>query len=261
MDNPKLVLIIGCIGFALNVISASFLHEHDHEHPASTPAQSSELQSQGIAGAMRNSHDTHRHNIRIPGSGEKSYDLGLMGVLIHVAGDAANNVGVIIAGAVIWKSSFGARFYADPAVSMVISFMILLSSLPLIKRSGTILLESVPLGVDPEDVKHDLEAVPGVVAIHELHLWRLNQQKAIASAHVVVESLEDFMRLGNTINACLHAYGIHSATIQPELVSPIIVNSQQTSDHAGLLQRKVATETICQIGCRTNNCEESTCCE
>lgn len=58
-------------------------------------------------------------------------DLGMMGVLVHVIGDAINNVGVIIAAAVIWKAKYEGRFYADPAVSMGISMMILLSSLPL----------------------------------------------------------------------------------------------------------------------------------
>jgi len=54
-----------------------------------------------------------------------------MGVLIHVAGDAANNVGVIIAGAVIWKTKSHSRYYADPAVSVAIALMIFFSSIPL----------------------------------------------------------------------------------------------------------------------------------
>jgi solute carrier family 30 (zinc transporter), member 1 len=55
----------------------------------------------------------------------------MAGVMLHVAGDAFNNIGVIIAGAIIWKTSSPNRFYADPAVSMAIALMILLSSLPL----------------------------------------------------------------------------------------------------------------------------------
>jgi len=55
----------------------------------------------------------------------------MMGVLLHVIGDAANNVGVIIAAAVIWKAKYPARFYADPAVSMAIALMILFSAIPL----------------------------------------------------------------------------------------------------------------------------------
>lgn len=55
----------------------------------------------------------------------------MMGVMIHVIGDAVNNIGVIIAAAVIWKAHYEGRFYADPGVSMGIAIMILLSSLPL----------------------------------------------------------------------------------------------------------------------------------
>lgn len=103
----------------------------------------------------------------------------MMGVLIHVLGDCANNVGVVIAAAVIWFASYGGRFYADPAVSMGIAIMIFISSIPLsmytfpqqlhmlqdlsdfikVKQSGLILLQSAPQGVDYDDVKHDLEKV------------------------------------------------------------------------------------------------------
>jgi zinc transporter 1 len=55
----------------------------------------------------------------------------MMGVLVHLIGDAINNVGVIIAAAVIWQAKYERRFYADPGVSMGIAIMILLSALPL----------------------------------------------------------------------------------------------------------------------------------
>lgn len=54
-----------------------------------------------------------------------------MGVLIHILGDCANNLGVVVAGLVIWLAEYHGRYYADPAVSMAIAIMILLSSLPL----------------------------------------------------------------------------------------------------------------------------------
>lgn len=89
------------------------------------------------------------------------------------------------------------------------------------KSSGSILLESVPLGVNPDDIQHDLEKVSNVLSIHELHVWRLSQHKALASAHVLTsdDSLSNFMVQAKRINECLHAYGIHSTTLQPELVS------------------------------------------
>lgn len=55
----------------------------------------------------------------------------MLGVLIHVVGDAANNVGVIISALVIWLTSSPSRYYADPAVSMAIALVILTTSLPL----------------------------------------------------------------------------------------------------------------------------------
>jgi zinc transporter 1 len=55
----------------------------------------------------------------------------MAGVLLHVVGDAVNNIGVIIAAVVIWKTSHPSRFYADPGVSMAIAILILLSALPL----------------------------------------------------------------------------------------------------------------------------------
>lgn len=87
----------------------------------------------------------------------------MLGVLVHVIGDALNNVGVIVAALVIWQTNYDARFYADPGVSLGIALMILVSSLPLVKNSGTILLQSAPRGVDLSDVKHDLEKVSNFI--------------------------------------------------------------------------------------------------
>lgn len=83
----------------------------------------------------------------------------MMGVLVHVIGDAINNIGVIVAAVVIWQAKSDARFYADPAASMFIALMIFFSAIPLTKNSGTILLQSAPRGVEIDDVKHDLEQV------------------------------------------------------------------------------------------------------
>ncbi|KAK3323493.1 cation efflux family protein, partial [Cercophora scortea] len=250
VENPKLVLIMGCVGLSLNIISAIFLHghhEHGHEHqhghshdnhdhtdrlgcmqvPALTHDTDSAVEpSSPVTGvsslSLTNStqshpHAEHRHVLRaITRHGR---DLGMLGALIHVIGDALNNLGVIIAAIVIWFVSSPNRFYADPGVSMGISIMILLSALPLVKNSGYILLQSAPLGVELDDVKHDIEKIPGIESVHELHIWRLDQKKAVATAHLVVsdQSVTNFMEKARTVRECLHAYGIHSATLQPEL--------------------------------------------
>jgi zinc transporter 1 len=149
-------------------------------------------------------------------------------VLIHLLGDAINNIGVIISGVIILCTHSPARFYADPAVSLWIAIMILATSIPLTKKSGAILLQSAPPGLKLDDVKHDLESIPGVKSVHELHVWQLTQKKAVATAHVVVEeeSLDTFMENAKTVGECLHAYGIHSATLQPELLPSVDTSVQ-----------------------------------
>lgn len=197
------------------------------------------------------------------------HDLGMMGVLVHVIGDAINNIGVIVAAVVIWQAKSDARFYADPAASMFIALMIFLSAIPLTKNSGTILLQSAPRGVEIDDVKHDLEQIPGIESVHELHIWRLDQQKAIASAHVVVsdQSMSSFLEKARTVNECLHAYGIHSATLQPETVSEEAAaaavatatgNGAENNSSTSLRRRRL-DPAACQIIC-SNLCQNLMCC-
>jgi zinc transporter 1 len=142
---------------------------HHHPHPHSDPESESSAGAQPACPLknIADSHANHRHAQRsfaAPGR-----DLGMMGALLHVLGDALNNVGVIVAAVVIWRTAPSpARFYADPAVGMAIALMILGSAVPLIKHSGEILLQSAPAGVDLGDIKHDIEKIPGVVSVHEL---------------------------------------------------------------------------------------------
>ncbi|KAI7789168.1 cation diffusion facilitator family metal ion [Diaporthe eres] len=300
IEDPRLVMIVGCIGLGLNIISAAFVHEHhghdhshghghghgeahshDHEHAhdhgeaAVVNLEPVRNSSSSRANPVR-THAEHRHNVaqtKKPGR-----DLGMLGVLVHVIGDAINNIGVIIA-AVIWQTRSEARFYADPAASMFIAIMIFISSIPLTKNSGAILLESAPRGVEIDDVKHDLEQIPGIESVHELHIWRLDQQKAIASAHVVVsdQSMSNFIEKARTVNECLHAYGIHSSTLQPETaedaaqapqdaaaaaiaVTTTAASSGSVSEGVGsALRRRRLDPAACQMIC-SNLCHNLMCC-
>ncbi|RYO86441.1 hypothetical protein DL766_003106 [Monosporascus sp. MC13-8B] len=296
---PKLVLIMGCVGLTLNIISATILHEHHghdhdsvhihahhhgpgfsrqklfhHSHSNDDANIESAMPCSDSSSRMESSvipidaHTEHRHTLtklQAPGR-----DLGMMGVLIHVIGDALNNVGVIIAALVIWLTDYDARFYADPGASVGISVIILLSSLPLVKNSGNILMQSAPKGVDLGDVKHDLEKIPGIESVHELHIWQLDQRKTIASAHIVVSNNEvaDFMERARTISECLHAYDIHSATLQPELAttdpkSPVILSETASSSAASSSSTVPAGRRpveVCRIACSGALCEGLTCC-
>jgi len=178
--------------------------------------------------SRRNSgiHDSHNHS-KPKKSGGKSHghshgDMGMNAMVLHVIGDALGNVGVILTALVIWLSDWPGRFYADPAVSLFITLIILRSAIPLTRTTAKVLLQATPNGIDANDVKEDIESLPGVEACHDVHIWQLSDTTIVASMHVRVKfpvsdkNGEQFMELSRRARRCFHAYGIHSATIQPE---------------------------------------------
>lgn len=172
-------------------------------------------------------HAGHNHNKPMEsrgghGHGHNHADMGMRGMILHVIGDALGNVGVIITALVIWKTSWEGRFYADPAVSLFITLIILRSCIPLTLATAKILLQATPDHLSIPDIKADIQDLPGVVSCHHVHIWQLSDTKLVASMHIQVafpiseENGEKYMKLAMRARSCLHAYGIHSATIQPE---------------------------------------------
>jgi zinc transporter 1 len=109
--------------------------------------------------------------------------------------------------------------------------------------------------------------------VQELHVWSLNQTKALASLHLTVgsDSLTAFMKLSQSVQSCLHFWGVHAVTIQPELVvdSPPSAERQTTSGVPESLPTATSSsvnqggkdgmESACNLRCSTQLCEE-TCC-
>ncbi|KAI1103439.1 cation efflux protein [Jackrogersella minutella] len=173
-------------------------------------------------------HLDHHHNRPKSKSGKghshshNHADMGMNAMILHVLGDALGNVGVIITALIIWLTDWEGRFYADPVVSLFITLIILRSAIPLTKATAQVLLQATPDHINLQDIKEDIQALPGVVSCHHVHIWQLSDTKVVASLHVQVafpitnEGGEKYMKLAKQARKCLHAYGIHSATIQPE---------------------------------------------
>ena len=154
--------------------------------------------------------------------GHSHGDLNMRGVFLHVIGDALGNIGVIATALFIWFTDFSWRFYFDPAISLVITIIILCSAIPLCKAAARILLQAVPAGVSIDEIKEAIEKLPGVISCHHIHVWQLSDTKLVASLHVVLafdfkgEGKQEFMRLTAKIRNCLKEYGIRNPTIQAE---------------------------------------------
>jgi zinc transporter 1 len=172
--------------------------------------------------SAKDSHAGHGHG----GHGHSHGDLNMRGVFLHVLGDALGNVGVIASALIIWLTHFEGRYYFDPGISLVITVIILYSAIPLCKAASRILLQAVPVGLSIDEITTDIESLPRVLEAHHLHVWQLSDTKLVASLHVKVDcevgegsGSASYMNLAREIRSCLHGFGIHSSTIQPEFCS------------------------------------------
>jgi len=170
--------------------------------------------------------------------------MNMRGVFLHVMGDALGNIGVIAAGLVIWLTTWQYRFYFDPFISLVITVIIFSSALPLVKSASFILLQGVPSTVPLDEVRKAIEKVPGVINVHELHIWSLSESKFIASVHVLVKTRDEFVEVSRGIRHVLHDWGIHSSTIQPEIVE----EEHMFVDECGKVHRHAYNTTLKQLG-------------
>ncbi|THU79297.1 cation efflux protein [Dendrothele bispora CBS 962.96] len=240
IDNPMLVMIIGCIGLILNATSALVVghqhpgHSHGHGPDPDTNDHGIELQPIAGTGAIvtqsgasrpstRAVHADHYHTLEpaaiLPPAGT---NLGLMGVLIHVLGDAVNNIAVIVAAVLIWKLHSHARFYADPAVSLGISLIIFWERCS-VENAVVFFLKLLLYIWIWRKLGMTLFRFPDVLSVHDLHVWHLSQSDILASLHVCVPtetSMSEWSRIESEIQHCFAAYGVRHVTISPELPHP-----------------------------------------
>lgn len=111
-------------------------------------------------------------------------NMNMRGAALHVLGDALGSVGVLLAAVVLLTTGWP---YADTIASLFIVALILPRAVGLLREVGHLLLEGAPKDVDVEQVREALIGVPGVTAVHDLHVWAINDRKPSVSAHLVVE--------------------------------------------------------------------------
>ena len=142
-------------------------------------------------------------------------DLNVKSAFLHMAADAVVTAGVVAAGIVIWLTHWE---WLDPAVSLVVSVVIIVGTWGLLKSAIGLALAAVPEGVDAAAVRSHLLALPGVTGLHDLHIWGMSTTETALTCHLV-------MPAGHPGDAVLtgvaqelhHRFGIQHATIQIEL--------------------------------------------
>jgi cobalt-zinc-cadmium efflux system protein len=140
--------------------------------------------------------------------------LNARGAYLHVLGDALGSIGALGAAAIIWFSGWT---LADPIVSIGLSLLILIGAWRLLRESTDILLDAVPRHVAMAEVQRRILAVPGVAAVHDLHVWTVVNGVVAMSGHAVVPDLDAHPGVLEGIRAELAGLGIGHVTIQLEV--------------------------------------------
>ncbi len=152
-------------------------------------------------------------------SGSKD-SLAVRGAYLEVMSDALGSIGVVLAAVILITTGWE---QVDSLVSLAIALFMIPRTLLLLRDAFSILMESAPTGVDLDQIRRHMSGVPGVVAIHDLHVWTITSGMPSLSAHVTVEP-DPFVdgsgaRILVELNDCLHdCFEIGHTTFQLESV-------------------------------------------
>jgi cobalt-zinc-cadmium efflux system protein len=146
--------------------------------------------------------------------GSRDGSLNARGAYLHVMSDALGSIGALSAAAIIWLTGWTP---ADPIASIVLSLLILAGAWRLLRESTDILLDAVPRHVAMAEVQRRILAVPGVAAVHDLHVWTVVNGVVAMSGHAVVPELDSHPDVLDGIRTEMSALGIGHVTIQLEV--------------------------------------------
>jgi cobalt-zinc-cadmium efflux system protein len=140
--------------------------------------------------------------------------LNVEGARAHVMADLYASLGAAIAGVIILTTGFRE---ADPIAALLVSALMLRTAWSLLRESGLVLLEGAPRGLDSEAVGQALARHPGVIEVHDLHVWEVTSGFPALAAHVLVAPGDDCHGIRRELETLLdERFSIHHTTLQVE---------------------------------------------
>ena len=206
-----IMIIISIIGFSFNVIMGIVLtksgvahshglhkcdHDHDHEHEHEHEHSSDEE-------IRLHTEDEHE---------EKNTNVNLRASFIHILGDAIQNIGVLIAGIIIYF--FPKYSIADPICTYAFSIIVGFTTINILKDCIFVLMEGSPVDIDIDELENDLKKIKGVKEIHDLHVWSLSIGKMSLSCHICCDNPQKTLKKAKKM--IQKKYKIDHITIQVE---------------------------------------------
>ena len=161
--------------------------------------------------------------------------------LVHVMGDLLGSIAALIAGIVIQLTGW---MPIDAILSILVSLLILKSTISILKESYHFLMEGVPLHIDYLQVGQDLKKVPGVLAVHDLHVWEMTPSFPALIGHIEIERIGEWPEIMARINEMLlNKHGIDHVTLQPEV--PGMADERTHDEH---LNAEIKKPNVIQHG-------------
>jgi cobalt-zinc-cadmium efflux system protein len=141
--------------------------------------------------------------------------MNVRAALLHVVGDLVSSFAALLAGVVIYATGW---LPIDPILSLAIAVLILVSTAALLRDTLHVLMEGVPPAVELPAIGRGLAELPGVVSVHDLHVWSIAPGKIALSAHIELDDLQRWPTILAAAGTLLHdRYGIGHITLQPEV--------------------------------------------
>lgn len=141
-------------------------------------------------------------------------DLNVRGAYLHMAADAAISLAVVVSGLVVMWTGWT---WLDPAASLVIVLVIVVGTWALLRESTQLVLAAVPANIDADKVQRFLEQRPGVLEVHDLHIWAMSTTEAALTAHVVMPGgYPGDAAIDEIVELLRHDFGIDHTTLQVE---------------------------------------------
>ena len=142
-----------------------------------------------------------------------AHSLNARGAYLHVLGDLLASVGTIAAAIAIRYTEW---LPADPIASILTTVLIMRGAWRLVRESVDILLESTPAHIPLPAVRSQLEAIPGIESVHDLHVWAVTPAVVAMSAHCIVREPGQHQHVLEHIHDAMRLFGIEHVTIQLE---------------------------------------------
>lgn len=138
-------------------------------------------------------------------------DVNVRAAFLHLASDAVVAAGVALTGVAI---HFSGLRWLDPVASMLVSVVVLISTWSLLRKAIDLAMHAVPKGIDEDKVNAWFAALPGVVGVHDLHIWAMSTTENALTAHVVVKAMPTSALACELDMKVRDAFAIHHVTIQ-----------------------------------------------